>query len=126
MSNIAVAIDKLINECEPPMTGAELARASGIQEAQISRIRNGRQIWMNPDDMTKIALTLCKGDLKSKRLKKIHARLLHARMLDECTGPGADLITITLAAPPHSRSPQKGTRPAHQHPERPRHHRPQH
>jgi len=95
MSNIAVAIDQLIKESKPPITGADIARFAGIQMAQISRIRNGRQIWVSPKDLYRIALALCK-DPKSKKLPSVHARLLFARLQDEISGPGAVLIDLSL------------------------------
>ena len=107
MSNIAIAIDGLIKESRPRITGADLARASGINTAQISRIRNGVQQWVNPEDLTKICLALCK-DPKSPRYAQTHARLLYGRLLDECTGPGAALINIKLLT--------KGELPATTHP----------
>jgi DNA-binding Xre family transcriptional regulator len=93
MSNIAVAIEQLIQEARPKITGADLARAAGIQEAQISRIRNGRQIWVSPKNIHQITLALCK-DSQSPKFARIHSRLLLARLQDECSGPGANLITL--------------------------------
>jgi len=95
VSHIALAIDKLIEESRPRITGADLSRASGINMAQISRIRNGLQVWVNPEDLHKICLALCK-DPKSTRFAKTHARLLFARLQDELTGPGAKFITLAM------------------------------
>jgi hypothetical protein len=101
MSHIANAINSLITNLKPPMTGADLARTTGIQAAQISRIRNGRQIWVRATDLEKIAFAVCR-DSESDKYAKIHAGLLLARLQDECSGPGAPLISITLddAKPP--------------------------
>jgi len=84
------------------MTGMDLARASGITMAQISRLRNGHQVWMKPEDLKKISQAIAK-DSTSERFREIHARLLYARLLDECVEPGASLITITI----HTKSKPK-------------------
>jgi hypothetical protein len=99
-----VALQKLITEAHPKMTAAQLARAAGMQTAQISRIRNGIQVWVNPDDIHKIALAVCK-DETSSRFSQVHSKLLYARLQDECCGPGAkyicpDLLTHECGTPP--------------------------
>jgi transcriptional regulator with XRE-family HTH domain len=96
MSNIANALDTELKLAKK--TGAELARASGVNEAQISRIKTGDQVWVSPEDLNRLANGLYPKQTESA--VKCHARLLHAHVLDECTGPGADLISIALKTNP--------------------------
>lgn len=105
MSNIARAPDALIKESKPAITGMDIARSTGIQMAQISRIRNGHQVWVNPDDLQKISAALAKGD-KSEKFAMIHAQLLFARLQDECAGPGAKYITLNLLTRAPAAAPQ--------------------
>jgi len=96
MSHIAIALQELLTENK--MTGADLCRATGINMAQISRIRNGQQVWVNPEDLLRCAESLCNNQRHS--LSQTHARLLCARLHDECAEPGAKLVTIKLASDP--------------------------
>jgi len=95
MSYIAVALEEVIQERTPPLTGAELARATGMQTAQISRIRNGLLNWVSPANLLAIAKAVA-GDPKSKKFAQVHAKLLFARLMDEYSGPGARFITLKL------------------------------
>jgi DNA-binding Xre family transcriptional regulator len=97
--NIANVLNQILNEKD--MTAAELARTSGVTQAQISRLRTGEQIWINPKDMFVIAKALA-GEHRSE-LPKIHARLLYAHLCDECTGLGAKLISIELRSASESK-----------------------
>jgi len=94
--HFANAIDKLLKDHK--MTQADLWRASGVNEAQLSRFINGTQVWVSPADLLKIAKGLCPKS-KPERLNQIHAQLLYAHLQDECTGPGAKLVAIELIGP---------------------------
>ena len=92
MSYIANALDKEIKASKT--TAANLSRTSGINEAQISRIRNGDQIWVSSIDLVNLARGLHPD--KTESYIKAHARLLYARLQDECGGPGAKLIEVAI------------------------------
>lgn len=96
MSYIANAVDTLLKEKKK--SAADLARSSGITEASISRIKGGQQTWISGDDLKRIAASLTPS--RGETLNKIHARLLHAHLLDECQGPGAKYIHIELHTSP--------------------------
>ena len=91
MSHISNTIEELLVQYR--ITAAALARASGVHEAQICRIRNGSQIWVGSEDLTRIASAFCPSP-NTDSMAKTHARLLHARLRDECAGPSARFITI--------------------------------
>lgn len=95
MSNIAVAIEGLLEATKPTMNATELSERTGIERSQISRIRNGYQVWVSAEDLLKFAAAFCR-ETKSKRFVEVHSKLLYARLRDECSGPGAQLIDITL------------------------------
>jgi DNA-binding Xre family transcriptional regulator len=105
--NIANVLNQILNEKD--MKAAELARASGVTQAQLSRLRSGEQVWINPKDMSAIANALA-GEHRSE-LPKIHARLLYAHLCDECTGLGAKLISIELKSAPKSKSSESRDEP---------------
>ena len=91
MSHIANAIANELKKSKK--TAAEIARASGVHEAQISRFISGTQIYVTAEDLIAIANALSASKTEQA---KAHARLLHARLLDECSGPGAKFIEILL------------------------------
>jgi DNA-binding Xre family transcriptional regulator len=88
MSYLANAIDELLNEHKT--NGADLARKTGLNAAQISRWKNAAQKSIKPDCLLKLA----QGFSKSP---ETHSRLLYAHLLDERTGPGAKFISIELS-----------------------------
>jgi transcriptional regulator with XRE-family HTH domain len=96
MSHIAIELNRLL--IERKMTAADLARASKITNAQISRWKSGVQVWIGADDLKNLAAAFTNG--RSETYNKTHARLLHAHLLDECTGPGAKYIYIELQGKP--------------------------
>lgn len=87
MSHLASELETLLKE--KGMRATDLARASGLTQASVSRIRSGGQIWVKASDLEKIAAAIDKSPM-------IHARLLRAHLLDECSGPGKELIEIEL------------------------------
>jgi transcriptional regulator with XRE-family HTH domain len=87
MSNLANAIDQLLNE--HGRTAADLSRLTGITPAQISRWINGDQISIKPDCLKRLA------DGFSNSLET-HARLLFATLQDCRTGPGSKYVLLKL------------------------------
>ncbi len=87
MSNLANAIDHLLNKHHK--TATDLAVATGLQTSQISRWKNVRQKSIKPLLLQKLALGFSKTP-------QTHASLLYAHLLDVCTGPGAQYITIAM------------------------------
>jgi DNA-binding Xre family transcriptional regulator len=96
MSHLAIAIDQLLQETN--QTAADLSRARGITEAQISRFRSATQIWVGAGHLEAIARGLARK--AATEFSKIHARLLLAHMQDECHGPGAKYIRTELLIAP--------------------------
>lgn len=87
MSYLAEEFENLLKENK--LRPADVARTSGITEAAISRLRSGAQSYMSSEYLEKIAAAIGSSPM-------IHARLLRARMLDDCSGPGRDYITIEI------------------------------
>jgi hypothetical protein len=92
MSHLANALSQLLTEAKK--TAAAVSHASGITAAQLSRLRNGRQVWVSPEDLRRIATGICPDNLPAAA--KTHAQLLHARLQDDCTGPGAEFLRIEM------------------------------
>ena len=95
MSYISNAIEELL--VKNKLTAAGLSRASGMTEAQISRYRNGKQTWVSSEDLIRIARGFCPPP-NADLMPEIHAFLLYACLRDVYVGPGADYISIALAA----------------------------
>jgi DNA-binding Xre family transcriptional regulator len=92
MSHIAKVIDELL--VENKMNATTLSKASGIERSQISRIRSGQQIWVSQENLARLAESFCAG--QRQRLPQTHARLVCARLHDECFEPGARFVSIKL------------------------------
>ncbi|MEI7534943.1 MAG: hypothetical protein WCK57_11290 [Verrucomicrobiae bacterium] len=92
MSHLANALAQLLLETNK--TGADISRASGITSAQISRIRNGIQLWVAGDDLLRLANAFFPAN--PTLASKAHAQLLYARLHDECMGIGAKFISLQL------------------------------
>ena len=90
MSHLAVAIDQLMHEHQ--RTGADLARTTGLNPAQISRWKNADQISIKPDCLQRLACGF-------SSTPDAHARLLFAHLQDECSAPGESMISLELRAP---------------------------
>lgn len=71
------------------MKATDLAKLSGVTEPTISRYRSGDQLWVDPEDLSRLAKAISNNPAE-------RAELIRARLLDECKGPGADLITIEI------------------------------
>jgi hypothetical protein len=93
MSYIANTLNELLVASK--LTAAELARSGAANAAQISRIRSGAQVWVAPEDLRRLAEVFAKR-IGGEHFQTIHARLLYARLHDECVGPGATHIAIEL------------------------------
>lgn len=88
MSNLAEAIQRLMEKNEVRFA-VELARRTGIEEATISRWRNGIQISISDEDLEKLARAITSDP-------KQQAELVAARMRDVCHGPGAELVSVQI------------------------------
>lgn len=75
------------------MKQTQLASMTGISQGQISIIVNGEQRWVSPETMELI----CNAFPISTKEK---AELIRAHLLDECHGPGSELIEIKIAGKP--------------------------
>jgi transcriptional regulator with XRE-family HTH domain len=93
MSHISNAIDELLAASK--LNAAQLALAGGLNAATISRIRNGVQVWVSPQNLTALAEAFAK-QIGGGHYQRIHGQLVFARLQDECVGPGAKNITIEL------------------------------
>ena len=74
MSNLANAIQRLMDK-NGIRFAVEVAKKSGIEEATISRWRNGIQTSISDEDLEKLARSLSNDS-------KDHAELIVARMRD--------------------------------------------
>lgn len=87
MSHFAHALEELLKKNRK--TAAKLANATKISAAQISKLRNGEQTFINEEDLHKISKAISSD-------KWDHARLLEAHLLDECFGPAQHLVEIRI------------------------------
>lgn len=87
MSYFGNALTELLQRKK--MTAVRLSELSGVGEPMISRYRNGDQKWISPEDLA--ALARHASDDPRDR-----AGLIKAHLLDECTGPGAELLEISV------------------------------
>lgn len=71
------------------ISGAKLARLSGVDDSKISRYLSGDQKWVSPDHMEKIVKAISNDP-------QDQAELLRAHLYDECTGLGSELIEIRI------------------------------
>lgn len=84
------------------VNGMDIQRATGINCSQVSRWHSGDQIMVSEEAMAHLCQTVA-------RTKYERAELIAAHLRDECFGPGADLVQITIvgadqiakASPPH-------------------------
>jgi transcriptional regulator with XRE-family HTH domain len=72
------------------VNAAELSRITDVDRATISRWVNGSQLRMSDESLERIARALTDNPVEQ-------AELIAARMLDIRTGPGSDLIAVTIA-----------------------------
>src|SRR5258708_7493877 len=93
MSHISNTIDELLVASK--QNAAQLAMAGGLNAAMISRIRNGVQVWVSPENLAALAEAFAKR-ISGEHYQEIHARLLFARLQDDRVGPGAKNIKIEL------------------------------
>lgn len=91
MSFLASQLNALLKEKN--LRAIDLARASGLSRALISKIANGEQIWVSPDVLQKLARGI---DPNPAILPATHALLLRSHLMDECSGPGKDFIEISI------------------------------
>lgn len=93
MSYLTVKLDHLMQQREWKI--ADLARATGIDDAKLSRILSERQQWIAPTDLEKICLAL-------GRTLEEKAAIIAARLMDLRAGgwPGSDLVQISVGGQP--------------------------
>jgi len=72
-----------------PRKASELSRASGVPNANLSRILSGMQKLISKEDMTQLQTALSKDPA-------VQAEITAAYMLDFCHGPSSDLVEITI------------------------------
>lgn len=87
MSHFATKLKAILDQKNLSLT--ELAGMSGLSLAHIWKLATGKQTWVSVADLTRISLALTDNPRE-------RAELLYAHLLDECQGPGADLIQITI------------------------------
>lgn len=87
MSNLSKTITKILEE--RGMKPADLARVSGIAESKLSRWLNGVQKFIDDDDLEKIANAI--GGSKRQQ-----AELVVARLRDLLSGPGSELVRVSI------------------------------
>lgn len=97
MCHMAITVNQLIAASN--LKAADLSRMSGITESAVSRVRQGVQVWVSPETVTAMAQAFAKN-IQGESFQTIHARLLLARLRDECSGPGAKLVQIELVSEP--------------------------
>jgi transcriptional regulator with XRE-family HTH domain len=89
MSYFGTCLDELIKR--KGIKAVDLARFSGVGAPMISRYRTGEQTWIDPQDLGKLARAISNDPREQ-------AELLKARLLDECQGPGAELIRVEIGS----------------------------
>lgn len=72
------------------VSGLGIQKATGINCSQISRWHSGKQKMVSLEDLA----LLCKTVTKNKHER---AELIAAHLRDECYGPGAELVQISIA-----------------------------
>jgi len=86
-SYFGAALTRLLDARE--MTGRELARKSGLIESKISRLKIGEQRYLSRHDL--LMITKCFSEWPEEQ-----AKLVAAHLMDECSGPGSELVRITI------------------------------
>ncbi|HYE29958.1 MAG TPA: helix-turn-helix transcriptional regulator [Methylomirabilota bacterium] len=72
---------------------ADIARKTGLSAPQISRYISGVQKYISPEDMNALVRAMTIDPLEQ-------AELVRAHLLDECCGPGSDMIDIVIRNAP--------------------------
>ena len=71
------------------VNGMDIQRSTGINSSQVSRWHSGEQKMVSPEDMAH----LCRAVARNKHER---AELIAAHLRDECFGPGAEMIQISI------------------------------
>jgi transcriptional regulator with XRE-family HTH domain len=87
MSYFGEMLSRLL--AESGMNQAELARASKVQNSQISRWRSGKLKDVSAEHLAALATAISEEPQKQ-------AELIRAHLLDRCVGPGSQLIDISI------------------------------
>lgn len=88
MSYLAAALTKLMDA--RGLKNVELANTTGIDQATISRWRNGLQKSITDEDLSKLSHALAQD-------RREQAEILAARMKDVGVGPGSEFIQVLVA-----------------------------
>ena len=90
MSYIAEELERQIDQAQT--NAKQVADKTGISPSQIYKWINGEQTSITPEQLSSLAKALSKDPFE-------HASLIRAHLLDECFGPGKELIRIEIAHP---------------------------
>lgn len=91
MSYFGNALAELLNRKN--MKAVRLAELTGVGQPTISRYINGDQTWVGPEDLDMLASGISENPAEQ-------AELIRAHLLDECHGPGSQLIEISVSGQP--------------------------
>lgn len=80
------------------MKAVRLAELSNVSQPTVSRYIRGDQTWVSPDDLVALAEAISNDP-------KEQAELIRAHLLDECKGPGSQLIDIRIDNEPGAGRP---------------------
>lgn len=76
------------------LSQSDLATTAGIAQSQISRLLSDERQSVSPEDLAKIATNLTHE-------QRERAELLAAYLQDRCSGPGSELVRITVEGDNH-------------------------
>ena len=84
---------------EAGLTQQGIARGAGLFDAQISRLINGKQIFIEPENLAKICKMFEKDPRTGESTPLRQASLIAAHCMDHRNGPGSQFVKISLDAP---------------------------
>jgi len=87
MAYFSQKLQELLDRNE--MSQTDLAKATNLSQAHISRLLSDDQRSVSLDDLRAIATNI-------STLDRERAELIRAHLLDECVGPGSELIDIII------------------------------
>lgn len=90
MSQFAAELETV--KVERQINAAEICRITGVEQAVLSRVKNGAQN-ITFDELERVCLAFAIAPV-------YQARLLRARLLDECHRPGGKLLSIEIKGEP--------------------------
>jgi transcriptional regulator with XRE-family HTH domain len=87
VSNFSHELESLLGKHRK--SAREIAKATGLSQAALSKWRNAQQTFITEEDLTKISNAITKDRFDQ-------AKLLLAHLKDECIGPAKHLIEINI------------------------------